>query len=45
MIQVLLQLGPGVERIAGIRQQPPDRDPKPFTGWLQLTEMLAVIRR
>jgi hypothetical protein len=36
-IQVLLELGPGVEPIAGILQQPPDGDPKPFTGWLQLT--------
>ena len=38
-IQVPLELGPGVEPIAGILQQPPDGDPKPFTGWLQLTQM------
>jgi hypothetical protein len=44
-IQVLLELGPGVEPIAGILQQPPDGDPKPFTGWLQLTKMLEAIRR
>jgi hypothetical protein len=36
-IQVLLELGPGVEPIAGILQKPRDGDPKPFTGWLQLT--------
>jgi hypothetical protein len=36
-IQVLLELGPCVEPIAGTLQQPPDGDPKPFTGWLQLT--------
>jgi hypothetical protein len=44
-IHVLLELGPGVEPIAGILQQPPDGDPKPFTGWLQLTKMREAIRR
>jgi hypothetical protein len=38
-IQVLLALDPGVDPIAGILQQPPDGDPKPFTGRLQLTQM------
>jgi hypothetical protein len=44
-IQVLLELGPGVEPIAGILQKPRDGDPKPFTGWLQLAKMLEAIRR
>ena len=44
-IHVLLELYPGVEPIAGILQQPPEGDPKPFTGWLQLTHMLKTIRR
>ena len=44
-IHVLLELDPGVEPIAGILQQPPEGDPKPFTGWLQLTHMLKTIRR
>ncbi len=43
-VQVLLELGPDLEPIAGILQQPPDGDPKPFTGWLQLTKMLEAIR-
>ena len=41
-IQVLLELDPGVEPIAGTLQQSTDGDPKPFTGWLQ---MLETIRR
>ena len=44
-IQVLLELGTGLEPIAGILQQPPEGDPKPCTGWLQLTKMLEAIRR
>jgi hypothetical protein len=44
-IQVLLELDPGVEPIAGARLQPSDGDPDPFTGWLQLTQMLEAIRR
>jgi hypothetical protein len=44
-IQVLVALDPGVDPIAGILQEPPDGDPKPFTGWLQLTQMLEAIRR
>jgi hypothetical protein len=44
-IRVLLELDPGIEPIAGILQQPPNGDPKPFTGWLQLTQMLEAIRR
>ena len=43
-IRVLLELGLGVEPIAGSLHQPPDGDPKPFTGWLQLTKMLEAIR-
>jgi hypothetical protein len=43
-IKVLLELDPGVEPIAGILQQPPAGDPTPFAGWLQLTQMLEVIR-
>jgi hypothetical protein len=44
-IQVLLELDSGVEPIAGVRLQPSDGDPDPFTGWLQLTQMLEAIRR
>jgi hypothetical protein len=36
---------PGVEPIAGTLQQSTKGDPKPFTGWLQLTQMLETIRR
>ena len=43
-IRVLLELDPGIEPIAGILRQPPNGDPKPFTGWLQLTQMLEAIR-
>jgi hypothetical protein len=44
-IQVLLELDPGVEPIAGTLQQSTEGDPKPFTGWLELTQMLETIRR
>jgi hypothetical protein len=44
-IQVLLELGPGVEPLAGVLQPRPDGDAKPFTGSLQLTKMLEAIRR
>jgi hypothetical protein len=44
-IQVLLELDPGVEPIAGTLRQSTKGDPKPFTGWLQLTRMLEMIRR
>jgi hypothetical protein len=43
-IQVLLELDPRIEPIAGILRQPPNGDPKPFTGWLQLTQMLEASR-
>jgi hypothetical protein len=44
-IQVLLELDPGVEPIAGVRLQPSDGDPDPSRAWLQLTQMLEAIRR
>jgi hypothetical protein len=44
-IQVLLELDPGIEPIAGTLQQSTEGDPKPFTGWLQLTKMREAIRR
>jgi hypothetical protein len=44
-IQVLLEFGPGVEPIAGILQPSAHGDPKLFTVWLHLTEMLEAIRR
>ena len=43
-IQVQLDLDPDVEPIAGILQPPPDGHPKPFMGWLQLTQLLEAIR-
>jgi hypothetical protein len=44
-IQVLLELDPRVEPISSTLQQSTEGDPKPFTGWLQLTQMLETIRR
>jgi hypothetical protein len=44
-IQMLLELDPGAEPIAGVLRQPSCGDAKPFTGWPLLTEMLEAIRR
>lgn len=38
-IQVLSKRDPRVEPIAGVLQRPSDGDLKPFTGWLQLTQI------
>ena len=44
-IQVLSKLDPRAEPIAGTLQRPSGGDLKPFTGWLQLTQMLEAVRR
>lgn len=44
-IRVLLELDPDHDPIAGVLQQPPGADAKPFTGWLQLTQLLEAISR
>jgi hypothetical protein len=43
-IPVLLELDPDHEPIAGVLRQPPGTDAKPFTGWLELTQLLEAIR-
>jgi len=42
-IRVALELESGVEPITGILR-PPVGDPQPFTGWLELTQLLEAIR-
>jgi hypothetical protein len=44
-IQRVSKLDPRVGPIAGVLQRASDRDLKPFTGWLQLTQMLEAVRR
>ena len=44
-IRLQLELDPGVDPIGGIVRRAPNGEPTPFTGWLQLTEMLEAIRR
>ena len=44
-IRLQLELAPGVDPIRGIVRHVPNGDPMPFTGWLQLTEILEAIRR
>jgi hypothetical protein len=43
-IPVLLELDPDHEPIVGVLRQPPGTDAKPFTGWLELTQLLEAIR-
>jgi hypothetical protein len=43
-IQVLSGARCSVEPIAGVLRQPSGGDAKPFTGWLQLTQLLEAIR-
>jgi hypothetical protein len=43
-VLVVLELKPGADTIVGTLQQLPSDAREPFTGWLQLTEMLEVIR-
>jgi hypothetical protein len=42
-IHVALELDPGADPIAGVLR-PPAGEPQPFTGWLELTQLLEAIR-
>jgi len=42
-IHVTLELDSNVEPISGVLQLPTS-SPQPFTGWLELTQMLEAIR-